>query len=68
MTHYSLDSSAVVKRYLPEIGTARVRRPCDPAPGNTIALSELTVVEVAAALAARHARPAVSRPGRATTR
>lgn len=57
MTHYFLDSSAVVKRYLPEIGTAWVRRLCDPASGNTIALSELTVVEVAAALAARHRAP-----------
>ena len=54
MTRLFLDSSAIVKRYLPETGTAWVRGLCDPATGNTIVLSEITLVEVSAALAARH--------------
>ena len=57
MTHYFLDSSAIVKRYLPEVGTTWIRQLCDPASGNTIAISAMTVVEVAAALAARHRAP-----------
>ena len=57
MTRFFLDTSAVVKRYLPEIGTAWVRRLSNPASGNTIVLSEITLVEVASALAARHRAP-----------
>lgn len=54
MIHYFLDSSAVVKRYLSEAGTDWVRVLCDPASGNTIIVASVTMVEVAAALAARH--------------
>jgi predicted nucleic acid-binding protein len=54
MTAIFLDTSAVVKRYLPETGTTWVRGLSDPASGNIITLSEITLVEVAAALAARH--------------
>lgn len=57
MTRFFLDTSAVVKRYLPESGTAWVRRLSDPAAGNILMLSELTLVEVAAALAARRRAP-----------
>jgi uncharacterized protein len=48
------DSSALVKRYLTEIGSAWVGAQTDPAAGNTIVVAEITRVEVAAALAARH--------------
>jgi predicted nucleic acid-binding protein len=48
------DSSALVKRYLTEIGSAWVGAQTDPAAGNTILVAEITRVEVAAALAARH--------------
>lgn len=54
MTAYFLDTSAIVKRYLPEVGTIWIRGLVDPAAGNVIIVSEITVVEVAAALAARH--------------
>ncbi len=65
MTAYFLDSSAVVKRYLPEHGTAWIRHLCAPGSGNTIILSAITVVEVAAALAARHrATGGISRTAR----
>lgn len=68
MTHYFLDSSAIVKRYLPETGTTWVRQLCDPAAGNTIAVSAMTAVEVAAALAARHrASRGISRRARDNT-
>jgi predicted nucleic acid-binding protein len=48
------DSSALAKRYLTEIGGAWVVAQTDPAAGNTIVVAEITRVEVAAALAARH--------------
>ena len=54
MTAYFLDSSAIVKRYLPEVGTPWIRQRCDPATGAAIVLGAITAVEVAAALAARH--------------
>jgi predicted nucleic acid-binding protein len=54
VTHFYLDTSAVVKRYLPEIGTAWIRRLTDPAAGHIVVLGEITLVEVAAAIAAKH--------------
>jgi uncharacterized protein len=57
VTHYFLDSSAIVKRYLPEVGTTWIRQLCDLESGNTIAVSAMAMVEVAAALAARHRAP-----------
>lgn len=51
---FFLDSSALVKRYLRETGTPWIRNLTDPSAGNTIILAEITRVEVAAALAARH--------------
>ena len=57
MSDYYLDSSALVKRYLPEPGTASVRALTDPVAGNTISSAEITRVEVAAAFAARHRAP-----------
>jgi predicted nucleic acid-binding protein len=53
MTAFYLDTSALVKRYLIEIGTAWLRTLLDPATGNTVTISEVTLVEAAAALAAR---------------
>jgi predicted nucleic acid-binding protein len=51
---FYLDSSALVKRYLSETGSAWVSTLCDPEAGATIVIAEITRVEVAAALAARH--------------
>jgi hypothetical protein len=52
MTIYYLDSSAVVKRYVAEIGSEAIRAICTSAE-NTLFLSELTLVEVSSAFARR---------------
>jgi len=54
MSHFYLDASAVVKRYSPETGSAWVIAQVAPPLGHTIVLSEITLAEVAAALAAKH--------------
>jgi uncharacterized protein len=53
LTDYFLDASAVVKRYVVEAGTAWIIAETSPAAGNATTLAEVTLVEVAAALAAR---------------
>lgn len=60
MSYFFLDSSALVKRYLTETGTDWVDALTDPSSGNTIAMAEITRVEVAAALAARHRAGAIT--------
>lgn len=57
MSHFYLDASAVVKRYSPETGSAWVKALTDPPAGHTIVLGEITLAEVAAALAAKHRAP-----------
>ena len=57
MNFFYFDASALVKRYLTETGSAWVNRVTDPSTGNAILLAEITRVEVAAALAARHRAP-----------
>lgn len=57
MTLYYVDSSALVKRYLREIGTDWIMTLAAPAAGHTIFVAELTRVEAAAAIAARHRAP-----------
>jgi hypothetical protein len=47
---YFLDSSAIVKRYLTELGSGWVRRITDPKAGNDIYLARITGVEVVSAL------------------
>jgi predicted nucleic acid-binding protein len=49
MTYY-FDSSAVVKRYAPERGSAWVKSIVQPASGNSVYLAQIGVVEIAAAL------------------
>lgn len=53
MTDYYLDASALVKRYAPEPGGDWVLEITEPTADNTVILSEITLVEVAAALAAK---------------
>jgi uncharacterized protein len=53
MTAYFLDSSALVKRYAVETGTAWVNNLCDPANNHAILIANVTIVEVAAALASK---------------
>jgi uncharacterized protein len=46
VTHYFLDSSALIKRYVAEQGTAWVRAISLPSAGNTIVVAPVTQVEV----------------------
>lgn len=57
MTDYFLDASAAVKRYADETGSAWIRQITDPHAQNTILLAEITLAEVAAALAAKQRAP-----------
>jgi predicted nucleic acid-binding protein len=54
---FYLDASALVKRYLAEIGSTWIVKLTDPSAGNSITIAEITQVEVAAALAGRHRAP-----------
>lgn len=51
MTTYYTDSSALVKRYVNEIGSAWIQSLCDPSSEHVIALAYIGLVEIAAALA-----------------
>ena len=53
MAIYFLDSSALVKRYAVEIGTAWVSSLGELNNGHTILIANVTIVEVAAALASK---------------
>jgi predicted nucleic acid-binding protein len=57
VTDYYLDASAVVKRYADEAGSTWIRRITDPHAQHTILVAEITLAEVAAALAAKHRAP-----------
>lgn len=57
MSVYFFDSSALVKRYLTETGSDWVHNITDVATDNAVSVAEITLVEIAAALAARHRAP-----------
>jgi predicted nucleic acid-binding protein len=57
MSDYYLDSSALVKRYVDEPGSTWVRQITEPLSENTILLAEISLAEVAAALAAKSRAP-----------
>ena len=57
MTDYYLDASALVKRYAPEPDSDWILEITEPAAGHTIILSEITLAEVAAALAVKQRIP-----------
>jgi uncharacterized protein len=57
VSEFFLDASAIVKRYADEAGSAWVRQLTNPDEQNTILLSEVTLVEVSAALAAKQRAP-----------
>ena len=57
MSHFYLDASAVVKRYSPEPGSGWVKALIDPIGWAHAGLGEITLAEVAAALAAKHRAP-----------
>ena len=53
MTAYFLDSSALVKRYVPETGSAWIRALSDQKTSNSLLIARITWVEVLSALARR---------------
>lgn len=57
MSSFFLDSSALAKRYLTEIGSTWIVGLTDPAAGHSILVAGIALVEVAAALAAQHRAP-----------
>jgi len=50
MAHYYLDSSALVKRYVVELGAAWIENLCDAGSGHTIYIVRVSGVEMVAAL------------------
>jgi len=57
VTEYYVDASALVKRYADEAGSTWVLQITDPQAQHTILLAEITLAEVAAALAAKSRAP-----------
>ena len=68
MADYFFDSSAIVKRYIIETGSAFVDELIDPDEGNNIFIAEITRVEVASAFARREKGKTLAPPDAATTR
>jgi uncharacterized protein len=66
MAAYFLDSSALVKRYATETGTAWVTGLVAPATGNLILVARITGVETVAALARKRKGNLLSQPDAAT--
>src|SRR5260221_4761464 len=60
LSTFFVDTSALGRRYLPEIGTAWVRQWIVPAAGNVIIICDLTPVEMFSALARRQREKSVS--------
>mgnify|MGYP001185080894 CR=1 FL=1 len=61
MANYYLDTSAVVKRYVPrEVGSGWVRQITDPATSPVLLVSAIAIVEVAGALARKEREKALS--------
>ncbi len=54
MTVYYADSSALVKRYVNEIGSAWVQAICEPAANHIIVLAHIGLAEIAAALGVKY--------------
>ena len=57
MSFYYFDSSALVKRYLPEAGTKWIEQVFDLASGHILITSQLTLAEIAAVLGAKSRAP-----------
>ncbi len=57
---YFLDTSALVKRYVPEIGTNWILSITDPATNHPLAIAQITWVEVLSALARRQREGSLS--------
>ncbi len=53
MTHYFFDSSALIKRYVAELGTTWIRSISSPSAGNAIVVAPVTQVEVFSGISRR---------------
>lgn len=62
MSYFFFDTSALVKRYMQEQGSAWVLDLTDPQKGNSIVLAEITIVEAAAAVLAARKHPDATFP------
>lgn len=51
MSHYFLDSSGLIKRYLPEIGTRWIRQLAAASSGHDIIIAQITPVELVSVVA-----------------
>ncbi len=60
MTVYFLDSSALIKRYLSEVGTNWVRGIVATRPGNIIFVAQITPIEVVSGVARRKRENAIT--------
>lgn len=60
MTTYFMDSSGIVKRYAEEIGTRWIQALCDVQSSHTMAIAQIGIVEVAAALARKRRDSSIS--------
>jgi predicted nucleic acid-binding protein len=60
MAAYVLDTSAIVKRYIHEVGTAWVRSLADPAASHGIYVARITDVEVTSAVVRRQRGGSIS--------
>ncbi|WP_071191947.1 type II toxin-antitoxin system VapC family toxin [Trichormus sp. NMC-1] len=60
MTVYFFDSSALVKRYVAEIGSAWVMSLCNPTLKSTVFIAAITAVEITAAISRRFRGGSVS--------
>lgn len=60
MSHYFLDSSALIKRYISEQGTAWIRSIVVPSAKNTIVVAPVTQVEVFSGIARRKREGTIS--------
>lgn len=60
ISFYYADSSALIKRHIPEIGSAWVKQIFDAASGNGVITSKLTVIEVLSAMNRRQREASIS--------
>lgn len=60
MSSYFLDSSAVVKRYVSEIGHSWITNLCDPGQNHDLFIAQVTLVEVVATLCRKAREMAIS--------
>lgn len=68
MSHYYLDASALVKRYVDEVGSDWLRTTIAPAQPSLLFTSRMTVVEVISAFARRAREGSLSSEELATAR